>query len=102
MQRTSLPPLVARAERMAGQRPMKVLEVAAGTGRFMTFVRDSLPLDAEYTAVDLSPYYLDSARSNDEYWRKTRRERENRSGGRVGRNDIRPARLVQAYSNAHK
>lgn len=31
----------------------------------MTFVRDNLPLDSEYTAVELSPFYLDSARQND-------------------------------------
>ena len=97
MQRTSLPALVAQAKKLGGEgRPMKVLEVAAGTGRFMTFARDNLPLDTEYTAVDLSPYYLDAARENDYYWRKTRREEENRNGGNIGRNDIMPARLVQA------
>ena len=99
MQRTSLPALVAQSKKHAGEgRPMKVLEVAAGTGRFMTFARDNLPLDTEYTAVDLSPYYLDAARDNDSYWRKTRREEENRNGGNIGRNDIKPARLVQAQA----
>lgn len=99
MQRTSLPALVAQSKKLAGdERPMKVLEVAAGTGRFMTFARDNLPLDTEYTAVDLSPYYLDAARENDKYWRKTRREEENRNGGNMGRDDIKPARLIQAQA----
>jgi len=101
MQRTSLPALVAQSKKLAeDERPMKVLEVAAGTGRFMTFVRDNLPLDTEYAAVDLSPYYLDAARANDAYWRKTRREEENRNGGNtsMGRDDIKPARLIQAQA----
>ena len=33
-------------------RPLKVLEVACGTGRFLTFARDNLPLNTEFTAVD--------------------------------------------------
>ena len=65
MQRTSLPPIIelskeftASSTRQQQQRPMRVLEVACGTGRFMTFVRDNLPLDTEYTALDLSPFYF--------------------------------------------
>ena len=83
MQRTALGPLVKA-------RPKKILEVACGTGRFMTFVRDNLPLDSEYTAVDLSPFYLDSARKNDNEWRKVR--------GKETKETIAPARLVQAQA----
>ena len=90
MQRTSLPALMERAKRVR-DRPMKVLEVACGTGRFMTFARDNLPLDTEYTAVDLSPFYLDAARDNDAYWMRTRESQEN-----AKRTSIRPARVMQA------
>jgi len=48
MQRISLKPLILLSKKTQAQgRPMKVLEVACGTGRFMTFVRDNLPLDTE-------------------------------------------------------
>ena len=90
MQRTSLPALMERAKRVR-DRPMKVLEVACGTGRFMTFARDNLPLDTEYTAVDLSPFYLDAARDNDAYWIRTRKSQEN-----AKRTSIRPAHVMQA------
>mmetsp|Transcript_13850 Transcript_13850/g.30079 ORF Transcript_13850/g.30079 Transcript_13850/m.30079 type:complete len:340 (-) Transcript_13850:49-1068(-) len=99
MQRTALPPIVRHAKnhRSAEEGSFKVLEVACGTGRFMTFLRDSLPLDAECTAVDLSPYYLDAARDNDAYWRKTRAAEEDRAGySNMGRGGIKPLRLVQA------
>jgi len=69
MQRQSLRPLLPVAKQ-AGGAP-RVLEVACGTGRFATFIRDNLP-DAELTATDLSPFYLEAARENDEYWRRTR------------------------------
>ena len=45
----------------------RVLEVAAGTGRFATFVRDSYP-KVDMTVTDLSPYYLEEARENGAYW----------------------------------
>jgi len=83
MQRTALGPLVEA-------RPKKVLEVACGTGRFMTFVRDNLPLESEYTAVDLSPFYLEAARENDNEWRKVRSKQTDKT--------IAPAKLVQAQA----
>jgi len=102
MQRTSLPPIMALAKKLQKQskkkgqktksRPMRVLEVACGTGRFMTFVRDNLPLDAEYTAMDLSPFYLEKASDNDSYWRRTRVSRE------ASVSTIAPATLVQAQA----
>jgi len=100
MQRTSLPPIVELSKQFAStntkgkiaNRPMRVLEIACGTGRFMTFVRDSLPLDTEYTALDLSPFYLEKSFDNDEYWRKMRARKDNTS--------ISPATLVQAQAEA--
>lgn len=68
MQRQTLRPLLPVARRQAGT--PRILEVACGTGRFATFIRDNLP-DAELTATDLSPFYLEAARENDAYWRKT-------------------------------
>lgn len=101
MQRTSLPALLTFArkktneqgDRSSPNRPLRVLEVACGTGRFMTFVRDNLPLRTKYTAVDLSPFYLDAARENDSYWRKTRRDQD-----KLNRGAIEPARLIQAQA----
>merc|ERR1719491_1044409 len=85
MQRTSLPPLVKMAEqfKITHKRPMRVLEVACGTGRFMTFARDNLPLDTEYTAVDLSPFYLNNAKDNDKNWRSIREQFEKDNGQEV-------------------
>ena len=100
MQRSALAPIVqySKTYNSNNDKAMKVLEVACGTGRFMTFVRDNLPLDTEFTAVDLSPFYLEKARDNDAYWRKTRREEENRKNGNdnIGKDDIKPLQLVQA------
>lgn len=96
MQRISLKPLVELSKKLKAEgRPMRVLEVACGTGRFMTFVRDNLPLDTEYTALDLSPYYLDAARENDRYWRRTRKSAEKGNGVPM---EISPAKIVQAQA----
>ena len=48
---------------------LKVLEVAGGTGRVMTFFRDNYP-EMEATFLELSPYYLEEARKNDARFRK--------------------------------
>eukprot|EP00746_Dinoflagellata_sp_MGD_P024479 gnl/MRDRNA2_/MRDRNA2_157459_c0_seq1.p1 gnl/MRDRNA2_/MRDRNA2_157459_c0~~gnl/MRDRNA2_/MRDRNA2_157459_c0_seq1.p1 ORF type:complete len:498 (+),score=111.56 gnl/MRDRNA2_/MRDRNA2_157459_c0_seq1:91-1494(+) len=69
MQRLSLLPLRAMAAANNG-RP-RILEVACGTGRFATFIRDNHPT-ADVTLSDLSPFYLAAARENDDYWRKMR------------------------------
>ena len=87
MQRQTLRPLLASKERS----PARVLEVACGTGRFATFVRDNLPA-AEMTAVDLSPFYLEAARENDDYWRRTRY--------RSAAERPPPAKFVQAAAEA--
>eukprot|EP00746_Dinoflagellata_sp_MGD_P002428 gnl/MRDRNA2_/MRDRNA2_104721_c0_seq1.p1 gnl/MRDRNA2_/MRDRNA2_104721_c0~~gnl/MRDRNA2_/MRDRNA2_104721_c0_seq1.p1 ORF type:complete len:567 (-),score=100.23 gnl/MRDRNA2_/MRDRNA2_104721_c0_seq1:115-1815(-) len=75
MQRLSLQPL-HNALVGSSIRAPRILEVACGTGRFGTFIRDNHPT-AELTLVDLSPFYLEAARENDEYWRKTRFPNEN-------------------------
>lgn len=100
MQRTSLPAIMDAATKFERptmpRRPMRVLEVACGTGRFMTFVRDNLPMDTEYTAVDLSPFYLEKARDNDSYWRRTRAAKVQSNSRRNQKLEISPINLIQA------
>ena len=43
----------------------EILDVASGTGRFLTFLRDNWP-KANYTALELSPHYLEATRKNNE------------------------------------
>ena len=88
MQRTAL--LALRAS----ERPIKrILEVACGTGRFGTFIRDNYPT-SQLTSVDLSPFYLDAARKNDAYWRSMRAS----SIGSAG--TAQPSTCVQAAAEA--
>lgn len=70
MQRSALVPI---AEFMAGKDPsqVRVLEVACGTGRFATFLKDNYPA-LDLTLSDLSPFYLAEARSNMRYWKSKR------------------------------
>jgi ubiquinone/menaquinone biosynthesis C-methylase UbiE len=65
MQRGALVPVArwASEPRRRAQSSLKVLEVACGTGRFATFVREAHPL-ADVTLTDLSPFYLEAAREN--------------------------------------
>jgi ubiquinone/menaquinone biosynthesis C-methylase UbiE len=102
MQRTALVPLVefANEQKDVIGRPLKILEVACGTGRFMTFARDNLPLDADFTGVDLSPFYLDKARDNDKNWRGIRKRMENSNSEKKAENQIKPATFVQAKAEA--
>jgi ubiquinone/menaquinone biosynthesis C-methylase UbiE len=55
MRRQAIPPL-------RSARPKKILDVACGTGRTLAQLRAAFP-DAELTGLDLSPYYLEEARS---------------------------------------
>jgi len=89
-QRTTLIPL--HGLKRADGKPLKILEVACGTGRFGTFLRDNHPT-ADITYVDLSPFYLEAARENDDYWRKFQSER---NGGK----SFAPAKFVQAAAEA--
>jgi ubiquinone/menaquinone biosynthesis C-methylase UbiE len=66
MQRQTLLPLQSH---FGTNEPKTMLEVACGTGRFATFTRDNFRSTA-FTLTDLSPFYLEKARRNDEYWRK--------------------------------
>jgi ubiquinone/menaquinone biosynthesis C-methylase UbiE len=45
----------------------RLIDIACGTGRFLTFVKDNYPRLA-VTALDVSPYYLDEARRNLRPW----------------------------------
>ena len=67
MRRQALVPI---AEFMRGkdQRRLRLLDVATGTGRFLTFVKDNWPR-LGVTALDLSPAYLDEARKALKPWR---------------------------------
>mmetsp|Transcript_23235 Transcript_23235/g.52386 ORF Transcript_23235/g.52386 Transcript_23235/m.52386 type:complete len:560 (+) Transcript_23235:103-1782(+) len=73
MQRGSLVPLSKFVKQTGGKggRGVSMLEVACGTGRLATFARDNFPA-MEVALVDLSPYYLEEARQNHEYWEKAR------------------------------
>jgi ubiquinone/menaquinone biosynthesis C-methylase UbiE len=66
MQRQTLLPLQSH---FGTNEPKTLLEVACGTGRFATFTRDNFR-STNVTLTDLSPFYLEKARRNDEYWRK--------------------------------
>lgn len=68
MQRQTLIPILK-----SEIKPETILEVACGTGRFGTFMRDNFPT-AKTTFSDLSPYYLEKAKANDEYWMSQRGE----------------------------
>jgi len=67
MRRQALVPI---AEHMKGrdQRKTNLLDVATGTGRFLTFVKDNWPR-LNVTALDLSPAYLAEARKALKPWR---------------------------------
>jgi ubiquinone/menaquinone biosynthesis C-methylase UbiE len=51
------------ARRTAASRPMRVLEIAAGTGIVTRELRDQLPAGAHLTATDLNPPMIDVARA---------------------------------------
>jgi len=67
MRRQALVPL-AEALQGRDQRTVQALELACGTGRFLTFVCDNYPR-LNVTAVDLSPNYLSKARKTLRKWR---------------------------------
>mmetsp|Transcript_26324 Transcript_26324/g.81985 ORF Transcript_26324/g.81985 Transcript_26324/m.81985 type:complete len:464 (-) Transcript_26324:213-1604(-) len=48
---------------------LSVAEFACGTGRVATFVRDNMP-GADFTLLDLSPFYLATARDNHAYYER--------------------------------
>lgn len=66
MRRQALVPIhdFLRKRRIAESR---LIDIACGTGRFLTFVKDNYPRLA-VTALDISPYYLAQARRNLQSW----------------------------------
>lgn len=60
MRRQAIPPLVHFA-RAQPERPLRLLDVACGTGRFLRQLAAALP-DARLTGLDLSAWYLQEAR----------------------------------------
>jgi ubiquinone/menaquinone biosynthesis C-methylase UbiE len=90
MQRLTLEPLGqfirTHAARKEGHK-LDYLELACGTGRFLTFTLDAFGQQLRPTALDLSPFYLERARENVEYWAKLRGSRSRR---------CEPVRLIHA------
>jgi ubiquinone/menaquinone biosynthesis C-methylase UbiE len=64
MRRRLIPPVVrhAAAAGHSRTRPLKLLDVACGTGHFLRMLGKALP-DAQLVGVDLSPHYVARARS---------------------------------------
>ncbi len=79
MQRTTLVPL---AKHLKGRdlSNCRIMELACGTGRFATFVKDNFP-EAHVTMLDLSPFYLQEARENMAHWNLLRGEGASGSRG---------------------
>jgi ubiquinone/menaquinone biosynthesis C-methylase UbiE len=68
MRRQALPALTAHlAGRVGDGDGARLLDVACGTGRFLSFVKDNLPA-LHVTGLDLSPPYLDVAARNLARW----------------------------------
>lgn len=84
-------PLSAEGRAASGAAAPRFLEIACGTGRLLTFVRDNWPI-LDVTASDLSPFYLERARENNAYW-------ERRFSPR-GREHVGKATFVQANAEA--
>lgn len=72
LQRSALVPISAYlANSNVPHSKMKLLEVAAGTGRFHTFIKDNYP-DLPSICSDLSPFYLQQARKAMQEWKGVR------------------------------
>jgi len=64
MRRRVIPPIVrfARAQGASRAQPLRVLDVACGTGHFLRMLGAALPDRARLFGVDLSPHYIAHAR----------------------------------------
>ena len=64
MRRRLIPPLVrfARAQGASAQKPLRILDVACGTGHFLRMLGAALPHEAKFFGLDLSPHYIARAR----------------------------------------
>jgi ubiquinone/menaquinone biosynthesis C-methylase UbiE len=90
MQRLTLVPLgrfIRAHPAVRSGRKLDYLELACGTGRFLTFTLDAFGDLLRPTALDLSPFYLERVRENVEHWTHLR-------GSRWHRQE--PVRLIQA------
>ncbi len=67
MRRQALVP-IAEYLKNRDQRQLKLLDVACGTGRFLTFVKDNFPR-LRAMGLDLSPHYLNQCKRNLKRWR---------------------------------
>ena len=65
----SISEFVALRRGVVAEEDISLLEVAAGTGRQHTFLKDNWPL-MNTTCSDLSPFYLQEAFENMEYFAK--------------------------------
>ncbi|GAQ87393.1 hypothetical protein KFL_003500050 [Klebsormidium nitens] len=66
MQRQTLVPLHYYM-RGRNEADVRMMDVACGTGRFLTFLKDNYPRAKVY-GLDLSPYYLKAAKKNMDYF----------------------------------
>ncbi len=71
MQRLALVAISDHLGEIDNRKSFKLLELGAGTGRVATFVLDNFP-NIDYIVNDLSPFYLQKARSNIQYWERFR------------------------------
>jgi ubiquinone/menaquinone biosynthesis C-methylase UbiE len=64
MRRRLIPPIVrfARSLSASPARPLRILDVACGTGRFLRMLGAALPREAKLFGLDLSPHYIARAR----------------------------------------
>jgi ubiquinone/menaquinone biosynthesis C-methylase UbiE len=67
MRRQALVPIAAHLKGR-DQRQVNLLDVACGTGRFLSFVKTNWP-KLRVSALDLSPSYIDAARDTLQAWR---------------------------------
>lgn len=80
MQRTSLVPIsMWISESGIPESQVRLLEIAAGTGRFHTYVKDNWP-EMKTICSDLSPFYLAKARENLKYWKSMRQPSKSLGG----------------------
>lgn len=95
MQRMTLVPVSEWVKaRGADPSQLRLLEVAAGTGRFHTFIKDAYPT-MPTVCSDLSPFYLARARENVAYWKRMRQ-----ADARLGDVDDAGVRYVQCAAEA--
>jgi ubiquinone/menaquinone biosynthesis C-methylase UbiE len=64
MRRRIIPPIVrlARDRRSSAAHPLRVLDVACGTGHLLKMLGAALPTEAKLFGIDLSPHYIARAR----------------------------------------